>query len=288
VRKRIERRQPNMPSTDLIIAALPLILTMLATGLVAGVIAGLLGVGGGIVVVPVLEYALRFAGVPEEWRMHVAVATSLATIVPTSISSARAHDRRGAVDWSLARAWGPAILLGALLGSLLASRTSSAVLSGAFGIVALLAALNLFLPLDRLRLASQPPRGLAGSLIGGTIGLASSMMGIGGGTLSVPSMTLTSQPIHRAVGTAAFFGLLISVPATIGYLFARTGAELPWLTVGLVSFVGFALIAPGSMLTAPLGSRLAHALSQQWLSRIFGLFLFVVAIRMLYRTFAYD
>lgn len=261
-----------------------LVSTLLGTGLVAGVIAGLLGVGGGIVIVPVLEVALQFAGVPPEWRMNVAVATSLATIIPTSISSARAHHARGAVDLSLARAWAPGMLAGALLGSVLAARVSSQGLAAIFGIVALLVAVKMFLPLDGLRLATQVPRGIGGGSLATLIGGLSAMMGIGGGTVSVPTMTLTGEPIHRAVGTAALFGLVISIPGTIGYLFARPDVELPWGTVGLVSLVGALVIAPCSWLTAPLGARLAHALSKRALSMAFGGFLFIVAARMLWRA----
>ncbi len=264
----------------------PVALAMLATALFSGVVAGLLGVGGGIVIVPALEFALQFAGVPPAWRMHVAVATSLATIIPTSISSARAHHARGAIDLALVRAWGPGMLLGALAGSLLAAQVQARVLAAVFGAVALLVALKMFLPLDHLRLAAQVPTGAAGGAVSGAIGAVSAMMGIGGGTISVPTMTLLGEPIHRAVGTGALFGLLISVPGTAGYLLARPPVELPAATVGLVSLLGVALIAPGSILTAPLGARLAHALSRRALSRLFGAFLLVVAVRMLYRSFA--
>ena len=268
------------------IALWPVFAAMVAAGLAAGVIAGLLGVGGGIVVVPVLEYALAFAGVAPEWRMHVAVATSMATIIPTSVSSARAHHARGAVDWSVARAWAPGMLAGSFAGALLAARAEAALLTGLFGAVALLVALKMLLPLDAVRAASQAPRGLGGNAIGAGIGTVSSMMGIGGGTLSVPALTLSGEPIHRAVGTAAFFGLLISVPATLGYLLAPPASGLPWLTIGLVRLPGVALIAPCSMLTAPLGARLAHGLSRLALSRIFGTFLAAVGARMLYSTLA--
>jgi uncharacterized membrane protein YfcA len=258
---------------------------MIGTGLVAGLVAGLLGVGGGIVVVPMLEYMLRYVGVPPEWRMHVAVATSLATIVPTAISSSRAHARRGAIDTSLVRSWAPWMLAGALAGSLLAAEARGAALSAIFGAVALLVALKMVLPLDELRLAQEPPRGLRGALLAGLIGGVSAMMGIGGGTLSVPAMTLSGAAIHRAVGTAALFGLLIGLPGTIGFLLARPPVELPLGTVGLVSLVGVALIAPATVVTAPLGARLAHGLSKRRLSMAFGVFLLAVAGRMLYRTF---
>jgi uncharacterized membrane protein YfcA len=265
---------------------LPLIGILAATGLVAGFVAGLLGVGGGIVTVPVLEYSLRFAGLPEEYRMHMAVATSLAAIVPTAISSARSHHARGAVDWELARRWAAPMLAASLAGSLLASHAPVAVLTSVFGCVALLIAAKMLLPLDHLRLAQAPPRGLGGGMLAAAIGAVSAVMGIGGGTLAVPSLTLSGYPIHRAVGTAAFFGLVISVPGTIGYLLADPGVALPWLTVGYVSLAGLALIGPGSMLTAALGARVAHSLSRRRLAQAFGVFLLLVGSRMIYRAFA--
>ena len=264
---------------------LPLIGILAVSGLVAGFAAGLLGVGGGIVTVPVLEYSLRFAGVPEEYRMHVAVATSLAAIIPTAISSARAHHSRGALDLDLARRWAVPMIAGAFAGSLLASHAPLAVLAGVFGAVALTIAAKMLLPFDHLRLASQVPHGLRGGTLASLIGGLSAMMGIGGGTLAVPTLNLCGYPIHRAVGTAAFFGLLISVPGTIGYLLARPGTGLPGLTVGFVSIAGLAVIAPGSMLTATLGARVSHALSRRRLSQAFGVFLLLVGARMLFRAF---
>jgi uncharacterized membrane protein YfcA len=246
----------------------------------------MLGVGGGIVTVPVLEYSLRFAGVPEEYRMHVAVATSLAAIIPTSISSARTHHARGALDLDLAKRWGLAVFLGAFGGSLLASHAPVAVLTGVFGSVALLIAAKMLLPLDHLRGAREVPRGPGGALLGACIGGVSAVMGIGGGTLTVPTLNLCGYPIHRAVGTASFFGILISIPGTLGYLLARPPASLPWATVGFVSLVGLAVIAPGSMLSANFGARVAHALSRRRLAQWFGGFLLLVGARMVYRALA--
>jgi uncharacterized membrane protein YfcA len=265
---------------------LPLIAILAASGVLAGFVAGMLGVGGGIVTVPVLEYSLRFADVPEEYRLHVAVATSLAAIIPTSISSARTHHARGAVDWQLAKSWGVPIVLGAILGGVLASHAPLAVLAGVFGSVALLIATKMLLPLDHLRVANEVPRGIGGGFVSTLIGTVSAMMGIGGGTLTVPTLSLCGYPIHRAVGTAAFFGIFISIPGTVAYLFARPDAGLPWATVGYVSLIGLALIAPGSMLTATLGARVAHALSRRRLSQAFGVFLLMVGTRMLYRALA--
>lgn len=258
---------------------------MLGTGLVAGVIAGLLGVGGGIVVVPVLEFVLGMLGVPVEVRMHIAVATSLAVIIPTSISSARAHHRRGAVDVDLARRWAFLILLGSVLGTVIASRVGGAVLSAVFGVVALLVALKMALPLEGRPMTKAVPVGPLTGTIPIAIGTISTMMGIGGGTLTVPALTLMNTPIHRAVGTSALFGLLISIPGTIGFVVAGWGnALLPAGNLGFVSLIGLLLIAPVTVVAAPLGVRLAHALSRRNLSRLFAIFLLIAAGRMLFRA----
>lgn len=258
---------------------------MLATGCVAGVLAGLFGIGGGIVIVPVLESALGVLGVDPAIRMHVAVATSLATIIPTSISSARAHHRRGAVDLDIVRRWAIFVLLGALLGAWIASQLHSRVLALIFASLALLVALKMIFMADSRNLTDDIPRGPWVPVIPAFIGCASSMMGIGGGTFSVMTLTLFNQPIHRAVGTAALFGLVISLPGTIGFVITGfNDARVPVGNLGYVSLIGFALIAPASVLTAPLGARIAHAFSARRLSLMFGAFLIVAAARLLYRA----
>ena len=258
----------------------------LATGLVGGFISGLFGVGGGIVIVPVLDAVLGSLGVDAAVRMPVAVATSLATIVPTSIASARAHHRRGAVDLTLARRWALALVAGALLGSWLASGALAAALPAVFGTVAALMAVKLLLPMENRVLARAVPTGPLVQAVPLTIGAISSMMGIGGGTLSVPALTLMNQPVHRAVGTANLFGLAIALPGTLGYLLADAAAPVPPGTVGLVSIPALLLLAPASVLAAPLGARAAHRLDRRRLSAAFGGFLLVVAVRMFYRNFA--
>lgn len=256
------------------------------SGLVAGVVAGLLGVGGGIVLVPILDFVLERIGMQSEWRMHVAVATSMATIIPTAISSSRAHLARGAVDKELLRRWSPGLVIGGLIGAMLAARASGPVLSALFGSMALLIAIKMYLPFDHWRLRESIPMGIGGNAIAGGIASISAMLGIGGGMLGVPTMTLLGHPVHRAVGTASAFGLLIGTPATIGYLLAKPGVALPGMTVGLVSMLGLIIIAPCSMLMAPVGARLAHSLNKRALSQAFAVFLFLVAIRMFYRTIA--
>ena len=231
---------------------LPMLVALLGAGAAGGLLAGLLGVGGGIVIVPALDMALTLAGVDPTVALHVAVATSMATIVPTSISSSRSHAKRGAVDGAVIRRWSLPIVAGALVGALLASRVDARVLAGVFGAVALLAALKMLLPLDQLVLRRSLPGGFGGALIPAFIGAVSAMMGIGGGTLTVPAMTLCGEPVHKAVGTAALLGLWISVPATLGYLAAGTAGDAmpPW-TVGYVSLVGFARGRAGGVARGP-------------------------------------
>lgn len=264
---------------------LPLLTALVGAGAAGGLIAGLLGVGGGIVIVPVLDLALEFAGVDPAVALHIAVATSMATIIPTSISSSRSHARRGSVDLAVVKRWSPPIVAGSLAGSLVAARVDAGLLATIFGAVALLAALKMLLPLDHVVLRESVPGGIVGAALPAAIGAVSAMMGIGGGTLSVPSMTLCGEPVHKAVGTAALLGLWISIPATFGFLVAQPPAGVtPPLTVGYVSLPGFAVIAPVTWSMAPLGARLAHSMDRRRLSAAFGVFLAIVAARMLYRA----
>lgn len=259
---------------------------MLATGLVAGVLAGLFGIGGGIVIVPVLETALGFMGVDPAIRMHVAVGTSLATIIPTSISSARAHHKRGAVDVEIVKRWAIFVLIGALLGAWVASMVHSNVLAVVFASMAFLVAVKmLFFPGSR-NLTDEVPRGPLVPIIPTAIGGFSSMMGIGGGTFSVMTLTLFNEPIHRAVGTAALFGLVISLPGTLGFAIAGWGNPyIPPGSLGYVSLVGFACIAPITVLAAPLGAKIAHGISAKRLNMLFGAFLVIASLRLFYRAF---
>lgn len=259
---------------------------MLATGAVAGVLAGLFGIGGGIVIVPVLETALGFLGVDPAIRMHVAVGTSLATIIPTSISSARAHHSRKSVDVEIVKRWAIFVLIGALLGAWIASRVHSNVLAIVFATLAFLVALKmLFVPESR-NLTDDVPRGPLVSIIPTSIGCFSTMMGIGGGTFSVMTLTLFNEPIHRAVGTAALFGLVISVPGMLGFAVAGWGdPRIPVASLGYVSLIGFACIAPATVLAAPLGAKIAHAFSAKRLNMLFGAFLVIASLRLFYRAF---
>lgn len=263
-----------------------LALAMLLAGGVAGVLAGLFGIGGGVIIVPVMEVALAFFGVDTAIRMHIAVATSLAIIIPTSIASSRAHHKHGAVDIDLVKRWALLVLVGSLAGTYIASSLHGRTLSGIFAVFALAIAAKLIFHASDKVIGSEVPRGPAIASIPFGIGALSSMLGIGGGTISVMVFTLFGQPIHRAVGTAALFGLVISLPGTLGFMVLGWGDErLPAFMVGYVSIVGFALVAPMTVLAAPLGARIAHGMSQRALGVAFGTFLVIASARMFYQTF---
>ncbi|MEM1173410.1 MAG: sulfite exporter TauE/SafE family protein [Pseudomonadota bacterium] len=270
-----------------IAAWLPLIVAMIVTGAVAGVMAGLFGIGGGIVIVPVLEATLGFLGVDPAIRMHVAVATSLATIIPTSMSSARAHQKRDAVDVGVVRRWALLVLIGALLGAWIASRVDSSILALVFAITAMFVAARTLFGFGKTALTSDIPRNPLVWGIPVSIGSISTLMGIGGGVMSVMVLRLFNQPIHKAIGTAALFGLVIAVPGTVGMIAAGWGdPRLPAGNLGYVSLVGFAAIAPVTVVSAPIGARIAHSLDEKLLNRLFAGFLFVASLRLFFRAFA--
>lgn len=264
-----------------------LALGVVLAGAVSGLTAGMLGVGGGIVVVPVLYHVLGLIGIDPGVRMHVAVGTSLAAIIPTSFSSVRAHDKKGAVDWILLRRWLVPMLIGVAAGSLLASLARGQTLALVFACVAIPVAIHLAFGGEERRLADHLPEGPAGLLPPALIGGLSTMMGIGGGTIGVPVMTLFGVPIHRAVGTASAFGVIISIPGTIGAILSGWSAPgLPPYSLGFVNLLGFVLIAPVSYFAAPLGARIAHMTDRKKLRAIFALFIAVTAARMLYDALA--
>ena len=264
----------------------PLAGLLLAVGALAGLTAGLFGIGGGAVMVPALFFALDALGYGS--AMHVAVATSTAVIVFNGIRSARHHARRGAVDrdiLSISRpwqSWAVGIALGSFLGALLlAPRLSGEVLTLLFALVAVLVAVQLIVGRPDFALRDYVPFGAAALPGGAGIGALSALMGIGGGSLTVPLMLLCRVDAHRAVGTAAAIGVVIAVPATLGYLVSGVGAEgRPPGSVGYVSLPGFALVAGTALLTVPLGVRLAHRLPADRLRRWFGVLLLLVAANM--------
>ena len=262
---------------------LVLAVAMLCTGAIAGVLAGLLGVGGGIVIVPVLFILFDYLDIPAQISMHIAVATSLATIIPTSISSARSHHKKGSIDIDMLKFWAPLIFIGAAIGGILSKYLASSSLTLIFGVIALLVSINMALP-KKVVIADELPKGVVGKgLLPSFIGGFSALMGIGGGTLSVPILSAFSFPIHRAVGTASAFGLVIAIPAVIGFIWSGWSADLrPPYSIGYVSIPAAVLIFSVSVFTAPLGAKLAHSLNPANLKKAFALFLFITSLRMLW------
>ncbi|CTQ50648.1 sulfite exporter TauE/SafE family protein [Jannaschia donghaensis] len=260
---------------------LPLIAFLLAVGAFAGVLAGLLGVGGGIVLVPAFYYVFQVLGYDSGSIMQVCVATSLATIVVTSWRSVRAHHAKGAVDVSILKGWGPGIVIGALVGSLVATQLRSETLTAIFAVLALIVAFYMTFSKPNWRIADEMPKGAKRYVYSPGVGFASVLMGIGGGSFGVPLMTLHGVPIHRAVATAAGFGMLIAVPAVILFAVLPTDGALPPLTVGLINVPAFLVIIAMTVLTAPIGAKLAHSMDPAPLKRAFAVFLFLVALNML-------
>lgn len=271
---------------DVVLNNLPTILGLITTGMFAGLLAGLLGVGGGIVIVPVLFFLFQSFGVSAQSSILIATATSLATIVPTSLSSIKSHHNKGNVDFLLLKYWYLYILLGVMTGSLLVIQHGGQWLSILFGVIASLAALNmLFRPL-RTAVATSLPGKVSQRVLATSIGFLSAMVGIGGGTLSVPILSAYSYTTHKAVGTAAGIGLIISIPATITMLtLGVTPEDAPLGTYGLVNLLGFICIVPLTVIFAPIGAKIANWMDANLLKRIFAIVLLITGLRMLAQLF---
>jgi uncharacterized protein len=259
---------------------LPMVALLMVIGAFAGVIAGLLGVGGGIVLVPAFFYAFGHLGYGGDQLMQVCLGTSLATIIVTSVRSALAHHRKGAVDWAILRAWGPYVAAGAVAGFFLAASLKSTALQGIFGVLALIAGLYMAFGRDHWRLGTAMPVGPARAGLGGSLGFFSALMGIGGGTFGVPMMSLYNVAIHRAVATAAGFGIIIAVPSALGFLTLQVDHAPPW-SIGAVNLPAFLVIIAMTLVTTPFGVRLAHAMDARPLKRAFAVFITLVALNML-------
>lgn len=267
---------------DMLLPYLPFVLGLLAIGAISGVIAGLFGVGGGIITVPAMAFALQALGYDADVVMHVAVGTSLATIIAVGSVSARSHNARGAVDWDLIRQWAPYLVISALLGGVMARLYSGDALRIIFGVMALFIALNIVLPVQRRMMERLKDVPAANRISAVLIGYVSSLMGIGGGSLSVPTMVAFGYPIHTAVGTGAALGVVLAVPGAIGFVISGWGvAGLPPLSIGFVNLAAMLLIGGLATLTAPLGAALAHRMAQRQLKLAFAVFLSVIGIRMI-------
>lgn len=252
-------------------------------GVVTGLLAGLFGVGGGAVIVPVLYEIFRVLDVPEEVRMQLCVGTSLAIIVPTALRSFLAHRAKGNLPVEIIRTWAPSVIVGILAGAVIAAFAPGWVFKLAFVTVTSLIAMRMLFGNDSWRLGDRLPGTGLMSVYGFIIGFYSAVMGVGGGSVSTLVMMLYGTPIHVAVGISAGIGVLISILGTIGFVIAGwpQQALMPPLSIGYVSLIGVALMAPIAAWVAPLGARLAHSLPKRKLEVAFGLFLLAVAARFL-------
>ena len=271
----------DIPFTEL--AAL--IVFLLLVGGVAGVLAGLLGAGGGIAIVPALYYVFTGLGNPAATLMHVCVATSLATIVLTSARSVYNHNKKGAVDWAMLKSWAPFICVGAVIGVVAADYLRSDSLMLVFGVMAMTVSLHMGFARDSWRLGDAPPEGAGRGAMATGVGFLSVLMGIGGGTFGVPLLSLFNVAMHRAVATAAGFGLIIAVPSVIGFMISGWAApDRPPFTLGYVHVPAFAIIVPMTVMFAPYGVKLAHSMNPRPLKLLFAFFLFITALNMLRRA----
>jgi uncharacterized membrane protein YfcA len=265
-----------------------LVIALLAAGAITGLLAGVFGVGGGAVAVPILYELFRMLEVPDEIRMPLCVGTSLAIIIPTSIRSFNAHRAKGAVDMSILKIWAVPVVLGVVVGSVIARYAPADLFKGVFVVVAGFSAIRLLFGKDTWRLGLDMPSKSIMVAYGWLIGVLSALMGIGGGQLSNLFMTFYSRPIHQAIATSSGLGILISIPGALGYIYAgwphmadypNVTAFQPPLALGYVSILGFILFIPTSTWMAPIGARLAHRLSKRRLEVAFGIFLILVCAR---------
>ena len=267
---------------------LELALLLVAVGVLSGFLAGVFGIGGGAILVPVFYECFRLAAVPLEVRMPLCVGTSLAIIIPTSISSYRAHQARGAIDKEILRSWWLAILIGVLAGSMIARYAPERLFKVVFVMVAYLAAIRLLLARESWKFGDDLPKGPLMRFFGLCVGLLATLMGVGGGLFANLLMTFYGRPIHQGVATSSAIAVLVSIPGAIGYVYAGwpiaahypdvLALQFPF-AVGYVSLIGAVLVMPTSLLTAPLGVRVAHAMSKKTLERSYGAYLLIVGTR---------
>ena len=272
--------------TDLL-AYWPLVLGLSVTGMVSGVFAGLLGVGGGSIIVPALAIAFAALGISDDVGQHVAVASSLAIIIPTGIMSARAHNKRGAVDVEILRLWAPFVLAGCLIGGLLARFFTGDALRIVFGVMAIVIAINSVTPFQQRLMGHLRGSPTTHRVAASFVGFLSALMGIGGGSFSVPTIAAFGETMHKAVGTGAAIGVFIAIGGTVGFIVSGWGETgLPPLSLGYVNLIAFAFVGGFAALMAPVGAALAHRLDQRTLKIVFAVFLVVVGLNMIWKAIA--
>lgn len=259
-----------------------LVAALILAGAIVGFMSGLLGIGGGGILVPVLYETFTALNVEPEIRMHMALATSLAIIIPTSFRSYSLHRAKGSVDTELLRRLGPWTVAGVLLGIVTAGNVSSTTLKWFWVVFGTIMALKLWFGRDSWRLGTEIPKSWALELYAVVVGYVSVLISIGGAAFTVAMMTLYGRPVLQAVGTSSGFGPMIAIPGALGFVWAGWGVPgtLP-LSLGYVNLLAAALIIPLSVLTAPLGVRIAHGIPKRRLEQAFALFLCVVVARFL-------
>ena len=252
-----------------------------SAGILVGILAGLFGIGGGAIIVPVLYEVFRALNVPEDVRMQMCIGTSLAIIVPTTVRSYIGHKKKGAVIPNVVRVWTLPAVIGVAIGSVAAAYAPAALFKSAFVVFALFISTRMFFGGDRWTLGNELPKGVILKVYGFITGLFSSLVGVSGGAVSNAVLTLYGQPMQRAVATSSGIGVPITIAGTIGYVLAglRHMQELPPLSIGFVSLIGFVLMAPVSSYTASYGVRLAHWMPRRKLEIAFGILLLFVALR---------
>ena len=256
---------------------------IMAGGVVAGILAGLFGVGGGVIAVPVLFEVFRLLGVPDAVHMQLCIGTSLAIMAPTNIRSYLTHRAAGAVLTDVVRQWTPGVIVGIAIGSGIATVAPSPVFKIAFIVMATIIGGKLLFGRRSWRLGDELPKHPLARLFGLAVGLMASLTGVSGGSLVTMVLTLYGKPIHQAVATSAGIVVPITIAGTLGYIVAGLPhqAQLPPLSIGFVSLIGFALMAPVSSVTASYGAKMAHALSRRALEIAFGCFLLAASLRFL-------
>lgn len=260
-------------------------LIYLIAGALAGLLSGLFGVGGGLIIVPILSFVFASMAFPEQHIMHMALGTSLATIIFTSISSAWAHHKNVNVDWLVVQRISTGIVLGTLLGAVLAASLQTFWLKVIFAIFVFAVATQLTLGLSPDAKRSLPGM-LATNLIGTIIGILSSLVGIGGGTLSVPFLIYCNIVVKRAIGTSAAIGLPIAIAGTLGFIFQGSMAnQLPAYSLGYVYLPAVIGIALMSTLIAPFGAKLAQHLPANMLKKAFAFLLYLISLKMIWSLF---
>lgn len=265
----------------------PFVVGLMVTGVCSGIAAGLLGIGGGAIIVPALATALSVMGFDSDVVQHAAVGTSLAIIIPTGFVSARAHYQRGALDVATLRLWVPFIVAGTFIGGLAAGFFSGNALRIVFALMAFLIAANIVFGFQTRLMGHLRGSVFTHRISASIVGFISALMGIGGGSLSVPTLVAFGASMHAAVGTSAAIGVAIAVSGTLGFILSGWGvAGLPPMSLGYVNLVALLLVGVLAALFAPVGAALAHRLNQQTLKYVFAGFLVLVGCNMVWKVLA--